>query len=629
MVIPNITISHVLKKAKFITKNDADEIKRAYNFAYKAHKGQKRNTGEDYIIHPLHVAYYLADIGFGKTTIISSLLHDVLEDCQVTEKTIEKEFGSGILKIVKGVTKLRHTSNQAYSDSTVENLRRFLIVASDDIRVLIIKLADRLHNAYTIKGLPLSRQKSYADEIKLVYSTLSEYLGIQYFKREFDDIAFRILQPEEYSKINNYLINHFRRRKKYINKVKEKIITLLRKQKIKAEVFGREKSLYSIYSKILKYIEQGKIHSESEIGRVYDIYGFRILVDNVEDCYRVLGIIHTNWHPLIGEFDDYIANPKPNGYKSIQTTVFCEDEKLAEIQIRTYKMHEYNEFGPASHIAYKMSHSSSHNRNAFLWIKFFRLFSPQKNKEESLKDFDLSAFKENIYVLTPKNEVKQIPKGGTPIDFAYSIHTEIGNKCRGAKVNGKMVPLEYELHTGDQIEIIIDKNAKYPKTKWLDYVISQATKARIKSALRKKEEKEAIERGYKKINYALKKYNTTFLKLYKEREHEINFFIYKNNAFDKEGFLARIGFGLISLEKFLNKLFPENIKKQIHPSKQNKVIIEGDNRTRYSFAKCCVPEKRDKIIAFVTVSRGIKIHKENCKWIQDRPKNRILRAEWE
>jgi GTP pyrophosphokinase len=624
-----ITIDDILKNAKNLRREDLKLIRKAYEFAKKAHRGQKRKTGEYFLIHPLYTAYYVADLGLGRDSICAALLHDVIEDCNISKSKIRKEFNSTIAKLVKGVTNLRHTEDKKITKSSVENLRKFFIVAAEDIRAVIIKLADRLHNAQTIEGLSPERQKTYAEEIKYVFSTLSDYLGIGFFKRQFDDIAFKILQPDEYERIRKYIDKNHRKRHKYVKKVTEKIKKILAKEKVKAEVYGREKSINSFYRKIRRYLREGKIHSKAEFGRIYDNFAFRILVSSNEDCYKVLGIIHSTWHPLNGEFDDYIANSKPNGYKSLQTTVFCDNSKLAEIQIQTFEMHEHNEFGPASHIAYKLSGKRQVlPTQAFSWLSKINIFRRTNQKEEK-NIYKVNVFKENIFVLTPDNEVKKLPKGGTPLDFAYSVHTEIGNKCRGAKVNGKMVSLDYELKTGDQVEILIDKKVKYPMSKWLEFVVSPNARARIKQALRDKERKEAIEKGYAKLNKELRKHHTSFKEIKKERGAEIDILIYKNNARDQEGLLANIGFGLLKVEKVISTFFPSKKDKKKRIKTKAIISIEGSTRTDHSRAKCCNPRVGDRIIALTTINRGIRIHRADCPYVEQFNKKNILRAEWE
>jgi len=623
-----ITIDDVLKKAKKISKSDESQIKKAYEFAKKAHRGQKRKTGDPYIIHPLYTAYYIADLGLGHETICAALLHDVVEDTSITVKIIKKEFNSTIAKLVEGVTNLKSGKSRRITKSSIENLRKFFIVAAKDIRAVIIKLADRLHNAQTIYGLPKEKQKIYAKEIKYVYSALADYLGLGYFKRQFDDISFKILNPYEYNNITRYLKKHHKKRRHYVGKVVKKIQKLLSKEKIKAEVMGREKCIYSIDRKLKRYLRDGKIHSKSEYGKIYDNYGFRVLVDKKEDCYKVLGIVHSTWHPIIQEFEDYIANPKPNGYQSIHTTVFCDSGKIAEIQIRTRTMHEYNEFGPASHIAYNRQNT----RYAlpvfnFSWLRKINIFH-KDTVEKNNNIYKVDIFKENVFVLTPDNEVKKLPQGATPVDFAYAVHTEIGNKCRGAKVNGKLVHLDHELHTGDQVEILTDKNAKYPVSGWLEFTVSPAARSTIKNALRKKEKTEAIKKGLEKLNKALRKYNTNLKRLWKEKENDLAILIYKNNAKDRDGLLANIGFDLIRVEKVISALFPEKSIKSIKLGKKMTVSIEGSKNTQYTLARCCCPKPGDSIIGLTTVNRGIRIHKMNCPYREKFKKERILEAEW-
>jgi len=625
-----ITIEDVLKNASSLSKADKNFIRRTYTFARKAHRGQKRKSGEPYIVHPLYTAYYIADLGLGKNSICAALLHDVIEDCGVTEKQLKKNFNPTVAKLVVGVSKLRHTGRQIITESSLENLRRFLLVAAEDIRVLIIKLADRLHNAKTIHGLSPQRRKTYAKEIQYIYSALSEYLGVIFFKRQFDDVAFRILQPVEYKRIESYLDRHHKKRYTYVGKVRNKIQKLVKEHKVKAEVEGREKSIFGIYKKVQRYLKEGKIHSQSEYGRIYDYYAFRVIVKTKEDCYRVLGIIHSTWHPLPGELDDYIANPKPNGYRALQTNVFCEDDKLAEIQILTEDMHEYNEFGPASHIAYKLSgRREALPSLAFNWLRRIKIFRRNGTKsKKSPMNFRIKLFKKNIFVLTPQNEVKKLPRGGTPIDLAYAVHTEVGNKCRGAKVNGKMVPLDHELQTGDQVEILIDKNVKYPVAGWLEFAVASNTRAKIKHVLRDKEENEAIEKGIQKLNKALKKYKTTFNELYRKKKADIDIIVYKNNAQDVNSLLSRIGFDLLNVEKITEPLFPKTQYKRSKKVSEKLIAIEGSTQTQYTISKCCNPKANQKIIALTTATRGIRIHRSNCQFIKNCDKKRVLHAKW-
>lgn len=622
------TIEDIIEKAVHLDEEQKEFVKKSYRFAKKSHKGQKRKTGEAYIYHPIHVAYYIAHLGLDHYTIAAALLHDTIEDCGVQKADIKNRFGKTVLKLVNGVTNLRHTSEkQKLTDDTIENLRRFLLVAAKDIRVLLIKLSDRLHNAQTIEGLPKKRQKSYAREIKLIYSALADYLGIYYFKKEFDNIAFEILNPEEFNEINNYLKKNHKKRAKYLEEVKKIIKDLLSKNNLSVNISGRDKSIYSIHKKLEKYLRQGKIHSKNEFGRIYDYYGFRIIVDSVEDCYKVLGIIHTKWHPLTSEFDDYIANPKPNGYKSLQTTVFCKNRKLVEIQIQTKEMYEYNQFGPASHISYKKNEQTS--SRALGWLRRINIFGQSPNIKPIKRNYKIQVFKENIFVLTPKNEVKKLPKGSTPVDFAYTIHTEVGNKCRGARVNDKLVSLDHELKTGDQIEIIVKKQEQFPLAKWLSFVAASSTRSKIKQALRKKEEQEAIENGRNKLNQELKRSNKNPIeKIYAHQQNKLDIFIYKNNARNLDGLLARIGFGLISPQKIVNFIYPKENQKRSRSKRRFDIAIEDSTQTQYTKAKCCKPKYPDSIVALNTISRGIRIHKKDCPHLKKHKREKYLRATW-
>lgn len=625
-----VTIQQVLNSLDpHINKEGKKTISKAYNYAKEQHKNQKRKTGEEYVQHPLNVALEIAKLHIDYVSIAAAILHDVLEDCNVCEDDLKKEFGEEITEIVKGVTKLRHTKDIPSRQFNVNDLRRLFFAATKDIRVLIIKLADRLHNARTIQGLKPERQFSYAQEILNIYSPLAEFIGIYYFKRDLEDAAFKTINPKEYKRIEGFLKKSRPERLRYIKSVTQDLNKEMRKNRVKCKILGRDKSIYGIYRKLRRYLSEGKIKTTSEFQKIYDYFGFRILVNNKIDCYKVLGIIHSLWHPILNEFDDYIANPKPNGYKSLHTTVFCKENHHAEFQIRTYKMHEFSEFGPASHIAYKMAGSKyAKPVFGFNWLK--SLFTWQKKEPSKLTsdDFRIDVFKDNIFVLTPTNEVKELPKGSTPVDFAYQIHSQIGNSCRGAKINGKLVPLSTELNTGDIVEILTEKRAKYPIEDWLDFLKVASTRSKIKHALREKNRLDAFSNGEQLLAEELKKNNISIEEFNKVDLIKI---FDRYNIKSKHSLITHIGYEMISSKSIVEILFPKERQKKIKYfgiPKKSLVEIEGSIDSEFTIAKCCSPAKDDDIIAVSTITRGLRIHKKACKIIENFDKERLLRAKW-
>ncbi|MCL4392803.1 HD domain-containing protein [Patescibacteria group bacterium] len=547
-------------------------LKNAYSRASIAHSNTFRNTGEEYIYHPLAVANILVSLKLDGNTIIAAILHDIIEDTDITLDNIKEEFGEDIARIVDGVTKIsRLTDNSDSDNQNFENVRKFLIASSEDIRIVILKLVDRLHNIYTIRGLPKTKQKSYAKETMNIYSPLAEYLGMNSLKAQLDDICFSILCRKEYHIIQSFLEKEIKDFEifsdKFINHIKKE----LDKNLVHYEIFGRRKNIYSIYKKVLRLNGYFDI---SYISKLNDLIAFTILVDNVEMCYKTLGIIHTLFQYISSEFDDYIARPKPNGFKTLQTSVYAFDDRIVEIQIKTYEMHEYNEYGPASHIAYKLKGNSSSNiSNKFLWIKNLVLWRNNDNHS------DLDIFKNRIYVLTPKGFVKELEKDSTPIDFAYMVHTQVGNSMIGAKVNGKMVSLDYKLQTGDVVEILVSKNKFLAHSDWVDIAKMSSVKQKIRRFLREKEDTSKIEEV-------------------KEEVHT----------------------SPISKIKIIKK---EKASKQIG------INIEGVNDIPTKFAKCCNPMPFDKILGYISMEGTVIIHKNTCSNVADIAKDKFVKAQWD
>jgi len=456
-------------------------LEKAYLFASQAHRGQKRLSQEDFIHHPLYVAWLTVQLHLDETSVIAALLHDTVEEGGASLKGIEEEFGLEVALIVDGLTKVRQETRKfVFHQEGVEDFRKLLLASVDDVRVLLIRLCDKLHNGLTVDSLPPQRQKHYAQGIFHLYGPLAEYIGLGFFKRELEDIAFQILYPQQYRQLRKKLRVRKKKRRERVRSLIRALHVLLKKRRIPyLEIYGRDKGLYSIWQKIQRQIKKGKV-KKADPAHILDKIGVTVLTEDIASCYAVLGAVHNRWEFLPEEFDDYISRPKPNGYRAIQTTIHYGQE-TAEIQIKTQQMHEYNEFGPASHIAYKAAGGKSVADFSYLWVK--KLVSWQKQKN-GVKNFRVRVFDKYVFVATPKGDVIQLEKGSTPLDFAYRIHTLLGDCCQAAKVNGKIVKLSYRLQNGDFVEIIKSPQPLGPKRDWLHLVKMEETKRKIRRGLR-------------------------------------------------------------------------------------------------------------------------------------------------
>ena len=479
-----MNIKTLCRKIKtYQPKADIELVKKAYDFAEAAHLNEKRLNGEPLIDHCLAVATLLTELKIGEKTIAAALLHDVLEHTDIIKKDLEDEFGKTVADLVDGVTVIKKVKTKSGQYRQVDNLRKLLLATAKDVRVVLIRLAEKLHSLQTIEGLPKSLREETAQKALDVYAPLAERLGVYHFKWQIEDWAFKFQNHEEHTRIQNYLVETRERRERYIRKVVKKLSEELGKADIDAEVFGRAKHFYSIYKKLIKYQREGKT---SNLKRIVDKQALTILVKTTDDCYKALGIVHQLFRPLEHEFDDYIANPKPNGYRSLHTTVFGPEGKVTEVQIKTYKMYEYNKFGPASHIYYKeVGKREVPPTERLSWLK--NLVKWQKDLgtgEEFEKALKIDVFGDRVFVLTPKGDVLDLPKGATPIDFAYAVHTELGDSCVGAKVDGKLVPLGCELETNQVVEILTSKTKNKPSADWLNFVKTQTARSKIRKSLR-------------------------------------------------------------------------------------------------------------------------------------------------
>jgi len=625
MVRFNDIVEEILK---YNPQADVSILQKAYIFTAQAHKGQTRLSGEPYLIHPLEVAYTLTKMNLDVPSVVSGLLHDTVEDSYVSKKEIEEYFGKEIAELVDGVTKISKIPLKTSEDSRVENLRKMILAMSKDIRVILIKLADRYHNMQTLQFLSPEQQMEIARETTDIYAPLAHRLGIEWLKGELEDASFEYLKPAECKIIKEKIAKQKKERDAYINEVKEMIKNRLAEYNLRADVSGRAKRLYSVYRKM---VQEGL-----NIDDIYDITAFRIVVNNIKECYEALGYIHAMFKPIPEKFNDYIALPKPNMYQSLHTKVIGPYREKMEIQIRTHEMHQIAEEGIAAHWKYKEGKVfNAKEDKIFAWLR--RLIEWQqelKDNKEFMEIFKIDLFPDEVYVFTPKGDVKELPKGSTPVDFAYAIHSQLGHKCVGAKVNGKLVPLRHVLKSGDTIEIQTNPTHK-PSKDWLGFVKTSKAKTKIRQWIKTEQRERSIELGRALIEKELQKHNFSFSKMLKSGEL-LN--IAKEFSFETiDDLFASVGYGLYTPLHVLGKIIPEEEK----PSKLKKIIstikkgkdsaikIEGIDGVVVRFAKCCNPIPGDKIFGFITRGRGLTIHVEDCPNVHTFDEQRKVKVSWE
>ena len=643
-----ITIYDVISKKKEVSrKADTKLIMKAYNLAAEKHKDQKRGSGEPYIIHPLNVAYILASIGMDDNTLCAALLHDVVEDTDVTGKDLTDMFGEEISEMVAGVTKLSTIQFATLEETQVENYRRMFLAMGKDIRVILIKLADRLHNMRTLKYLKRERQIANAKETLELYAPLANRLGLYSIKAELEDLGFKYMYPERYYDLVESINKKKDERLKFIEKIMDDIRVQLKKQRIDAEVTGRAKHLYSIYRKMIR--------DNCTIDQIYDLFAMRIIVNSVKDCYAALGVVHEMYSPMPGRFKDYIAVPKPNMYQSIHTTLLGEKGTPFEVQIRTWDMHKIAENGIAAHWAYKEANFLGRGKknvvvteDKLAWLRETLEWQQEmQDPEQFLDNLKRELFEDEVYVFTPKGLIKVLPKGATPIDFAYSIHAEIGNHMTGCKINSKMMPIITPLKSGDIVEIITSDNSKGPSMDWLKFIKSAQAKNKINSWFKKEKKAENIEKGKTSIDKELKRLGLSHDKLFKTDyiTPMLNRYKYK----DLDEMYAAVGFGANSAGKIIARMLIEYRKdhkeeeieekleelskaktdKKAKPS-SNGIIVKGIDNCLVKLSKCCNPLPGDEIIGYITKGRGVSVHRKDCVNVKDllKEENRIIDVSW-
>ncbi|WP_289001801.1 bifunctional (p)ppGpp synthetase/guanosine-3',5'-bis(diphosphate) 3'-pyrophosphohydrolase [uncultured Megasphaera sp.] len=618
-----------------------DDVKRAYQIASEAHKEQFRVSGEPYILHPLAVAQILAEMKIDTTTITASLLHDVVEDTVMSLDDIKENFGKEVAFLVDGVTKLSRLDYRTKEDQQLNSMRKMFLAMAKDVRVVVIKLADRLHNMRTLRYMRSDKQKRIAQETLEIFAPLAHRLGIFNIKWELEDLSFRYLEPDKYYDLVDQMKQKRHVREEIVNEAIEVLRKALENSHIKFEINGRPKHFYSIYKKMKK--------DNRDLSQVYDLYAIRVIVDTVQDCYGVLGIVHSLWKPLPYRFKDYIAMPKPNNYQSLHTTVIGTRGQPVEIQIRTWEMHHVAEYGVAAHWRYKEG-TTAGNGNEFDekmgWLRNLLEWQDTSNPKEFVNALKLDAFSDEVFVFSPRGDVIDLPQGSIPIDFAYRIHTEVGHRCVGAKINGKIVPLDYELKNGDIVEIITSKTGK-PSLDWLKIVGSSESRSKIRSWFKKENREEnivkgadALERECKRLGHDWKEINKAgrLAKVAKQM-----------NAGSEEDLLAAVGYGGFAVNTVLIKLL-ELHKKEVQkeekdnlaildklktrkPTKHNGsgILVKGEAGLMVRLAKCCSPVPGDPIIGFITRGRGVSVHRADCPNVSHNQNDldRLIDVEWD
>lgn len=615
---------------------DIELIKKAYVFAAKAHEGQTRRSGEPYLTHPLSVAFLLAKMKLDVASILAALLHDTVEDTGVTLEEVERLFGDEVRQLVDGVTKLGKIKFTTSEEKQAENFRKMIMAMAKDIRVILVKLADRVHNMRTLDHMPEAKQTNIAQETQDIYAPIANRLGLQSFKVELEDLSLKYLKPEIYRMLDGQVRSRKEKRDRYISEVIRVIKKATEENGIDCEVAGRLKHYFSIHRKM----EAQKI----PIDEVYDIIAFRILVDTLPQCYEALGVIHSLWKPIPGRFKDYIAMPKANNYQSLHTTVIGLHGERVEFQIRTREMHDIAEYGVAAHWKYKEGKVSSDTSDEmkFKWIRrLLEWHSELKDSAEFLDTVKLDLFADDVYVFTPKGELKELPRGSTPVDFAYGVHTEVGNACVGARVNNKIVPLSYQLRSGDSIEILTRKEMR-PNRDWLQFVKTSKAKAKIRQYLKLEEHDQSKQVGWELLEKACQKYDVTAGKILREAtmDHVARELGYR----DADGLLSSLGYGKILPEDVLAKVLPKE-KMESKPSLKprfakrrvgavpvrstGQVKVSGVSDMLIHFGRCCGPVPGDPITGYVTRGKGVSVHVSDCSKLFSTDPDRRVRVEWE
>ena len=628
-----IRINNIVDKvSEYVADTDLDIIERAYIYSARVHEGQVRLSGEPYLSHPLEVAGILADMKLDPESVVAGILHDVIEDTPATPKEIKTLFGPEVMHIVSGVSKLSSLSFGSSRARQAESIRKMFLAMADDIRVILIKLADRLHNMRTLQFHMPDKRKEIARETLDIYAPIAARLGIYWIKNELEESSFRYIQPDEYARIENAVSKSKIEREKYIETVKGDIKKVMDQAKLKCEMLGRNKNFYSIYNKM--------ISQNLPFEEIYDIIALRIILDTVPQCYEALGHIHSLWKPIDHKFKDYIGRPKTNMYQSLHTTVVGPVGERIEIQIRTWEMDKVATAGIAAHWGYKEGkHLDENVSRKFAWIQ--NLVENQENfidPGEFMENVRIDLFPDEVYVFTPRGEVKTLPRGATPVDFAYKIHTEVGNQCTGTKVNGRMVPLPYELKTGDIVEIVISKN-HHPSKDWLNFVKTVKARSKIRHWIKIQETERSLTLGREMCEKAFRKERLNFSVLVRSEKmmQVVGQFGFKTI----DDLIANVGYGKITPLQVLRKFAPKVDEEEVDESIFNKllervrkkkpktgVLVKGVDDILIKFGKCCQPVPGDPIIGYITRGYGVTIHRTSCVNALRMNPERQIEVEW-
>jgi len=633
----------VNKIEQYTPDMDLKLVIKAYNYAQQAHQGQKRISGDPYINHPVHVAMILAELELDLTTIVAGLLHDVIEDTPFSLKDIEKEFGGEIAQLVDGVTKLGKLEYKSKEEEQAGNLRKMFVAMAKDIRVILIKLADRVHNMRTLGYMSENKRMEKAKETLEIYAPIAHRLGMSKIKWELEDLALRYLDPKGYYEMVEKVAKKRLEREEYIKEVIRELRNKLDEMKISVEIEGRPKHFYSIYKKM--------VYQHKNFEEIFDMTAVRVIVNTIKDCYGVLGTVHTLWKPIPGRFKDYIAMPKPNMYQSLHTTVIGATGEPVEIQIRTWEMHRISEYGIAAHWMYKENKKEQTDFDKKLtWLRqLLEWHRDMKDPREFMEALKIDLFTDEVFVFTPKGEVINLPNGSTPIDFAYKIHSAVGNRCVGGKINGKLVSLEYKLKNGDIVEILTSPNAPGPSRDWLKIVKSSAARNKIRQWFKKDKKEENIEKGKDLLEKEIKRQGLTHAEIM--RPEWVDKVLKKFNFNNIDDMYSAIGYRGITTHQVLNKLKDELKKQNMDEEKkeqplqtsqqtetrtsifdrQTGVKVKGISNIMVRFAKCCNPVPGDEIIGYITRGRGVSVHRMDCPNIRDHldDTHRLIEVDWD
>jgi GTP pyrophosphokinase len=621
---------------------DVEIVSRAYDYSVRAHEGQKRKSGDPYFIHPAAVAGIITELRLDTASICAGLLHDVVEDTLATLDDIEREFGAEVSFLVDGVTKLSKINFASKEDRQAENFRKMVVAMARDIRVLLVKLCDRLDNMRTLDFMNPDSQERIARETMDIYAPLANRLGIARFKAEFEDLSFKYLDPQAFQDLNSKITKSKKERDRYIAEVSKTLSGRLAEQGFPADVYGRAKHLYSIYRKMKT--------QDCDYEQVYDVIAFRVVVESVADCYAALGVIHSRWTPIPGRFKDYVALPKPNMYQSLHTTVIGPGRERIEIQIRTHEMQRVAEHGIAAHWKYKERISGGvdpKDAERFGWLRQLLEFQKEmKDPAEFLESVKVDLFADEVYVFTPKGDVRVFPRGATPIDFAFTIHSEVGNHCSGARVNGAIVPLKYKLRNGDVVEVMTS-NQQHPSKDWIDNVVTGRAKSKVRAYLRTEQRDKSLKLGRELLEKGLHSRGISLQRFLKSTE-DVKKVLEAHKVASEEELFINIGYGKIGAEEVADFLAPKNgeavtslppdslregriesIVRKVTGKAQGGIKLSGIDDVLVRYAKCCNPLPGDQIIGFITRGRGVTVHRRGCPKAFDTDPERRVEISWD